>query len=154
MNTDDLKLSQMTLSQRQQHLDLKTGCMLPAKPRKIKSRNALKTASQLRPSRNWVCMHACESDSYHGGCCNPQHIYWGTQKENLREFYRGGYSQSAEGVQRAIECKQKKSELMTGKSHTVATRAKMSATHTGKPKSDEHRANLSESQKRSWARRR
>lgn len=80
-------------------------CILPKKPTRRKSRNALVKATGINP-KDLHCLHLCENDSYHGGCINPEHLYWGTKSQNMKDLF---------GSDRGEEARRKISEGQLGK---------------------------------------
>lgn len=78
-----------------------------------------------------------------GKCSNPKHLYWGTRTENVKDAQRHGtwknpYDRLVEtyGVEYARE-----------RLRSVANPAKAGAGNKGKPKTEEHKANIAANRK-------
>ena len=122
--------------QRQDHLDLNDEC----KERGGNSTNHRGVLAQYldtpiygRPAD--LC-HAC----HNAKCSNPKHLYWGTRKENTKDAIANGTFKSAwqntvekYGYEEAIRMQAKGDKSAGGKANK------------GKPKSAEHRKNISKS---------
>lgn len=58
---------------------------------------ALEIAGVKRPSSEFHALHKCDNPS----CCNPEHLYWGTEAQNVRdreERGRGGKRGAKPGI--------------------------------------------------------
>jgi len=79
-----------------------------------------------------VC-HAC----HNGSCSNPNHLYWGTAKENRRDYMNNGgksiWEKMVEKYGYEEACKMN-SKGKTGNTHGRGNK--------GKPKSEEHKKKL------------
>lgn len=81
--------------------------------------------------------HACHNDK----CSNPKHLYWGTRKENARDYMdNGGRSVWQKMVDKYGEDGARQLNI---RSKTAAARA--GSANKGKPKSEEHKKRISES---------
>jgi len=76
-----------------------------------------------------------------GKCSNPKHLYWGTRKENIEDAKRHGTW--ANQWDRLVE----KVGIEAAREHmkTISDPAKAGAGNKGKPKSEEHKRNISKS---------
>lgn len=90
--------------------------------------------------------HACHNDK----CSNPQHLYWGTSKENVRDAMDNGTHQSIwdrmidkHGLDEARQIQARKA----GKMNSILA-LQSRAGSPGKAKSPEHRKKISEALKR------
>lgn len=109
----------------------------------------LKKGSKL--VSRFIC-HTCDVE----GCCNPAHLFLGTQLDNNRDRASKGRSYRPYGdlnVMKRPELREKRGgegNPMFGRSHTVEARAKISASQSGElspTKRPEVRKKLSESGK-------
>lgn len=81
--------------------------------------------------------HACHNDK----CSNPKHLYWGTRKENARDYVdNGGKTVWQHMVDKYGE---EEARLVNSRSKILA--AKAGRGNKGKPKSEEHKKKISES---------
>lgn len=79
--------------------------------------------------------HACHNDK----CSNPNHLYWGTRKENVRDAITDGAHISP--WQRMVaKYGYKEACAMNGKNRN---HAKAGAGNKGKPKSEDHKRKIS-----------
>ena len=116
-------------------------CILPEKPNPKKSRAALVQATGVNPKAMYCC-HRCPNDSHHGGCINPDHLYWGTPSQNRHDHYQSD---------RAQETRCKLSESRKDIKFSEETRQKMSEAwkvRREKGVSEETKRKMSESAKR------
>lgn len=92
-----------TREERRAHLNLSTPCELNVSALSYRGRLlALLGLNDDVPKcfRHQVhTCHACCNDSGKGSCGNPQHLYFGTAKENLFDRYEGEASRVSELVQ-------------------------------------------------------
>ena len=74
-----------------------------------------------------------------GKCSNPRHLYWGTRKENVADSVRHGTHHN--GWDKLVE----KLGLNAAKEHmrNISNPSKAGSGNKGKPKSDEHKRNIS-----------
>ena len=77
-----------------------------------------------------LCLHTCDESR----CCNPSHLFLGTQKDNLQDMYEKGRNVSTAGYVRSEE---------------VRNRMRESA-KTRPPISEETRMKMTEAQKKAW----
>lgn len=81
--------------------------------------------------------HACHNDK----CSNPKHLYWGTRKENARDYVdNGGKTVWQHMIDKYGEEGARK---INSRSKTLAARA--GRANKGKPKSEEHKRKIAES---------
>ena len=91
-----------------------------------------------------VC-HTCDTPL----CINPNHLFLGTQKDNVQDAVKKGRMIGTKGKKlgpHSEETKRKISQTLTGKKLSEETKIKISITMTGKnfgPHSEEHKKNLS-----------
>jgi len=94
------------------------------------------------PDGMLVC-HTCDNTR----CCNPSHLFLGTQKDNMQDAsYKGRLIHPKEGM-RNMALAMMGNQRTLGRHHTEAARLKMSKALKGKRKTEEHKRKLSESHK-------
>jgi len=90
---------------------------------------------KLTKKKPLVC-HTCDV----GNCVRPDHLWAGTQKENLADMIAKGRKPDLSGPRNGMYGK--RSLGFTGRYHTKKSRLKMSQSRTGKKLSAEHIANI------------
>lgn len=124
---------QLPQSERQKHLQLDEPCIeRGGQSMYLKGLLAhLHNTSIPSGSKIQVC-HAC----HNGACSNPNHLYWGTAKENVHDSYKNGRKSIWEYTVEKYGLKGAR-EKFSRKGNTNANGNK------GKPKSEEHKAKIS-----------
>jgi hypothetical protein len=83
----------LTINQRRDHCSLQSPCQTKtidmARTRKILLKYLGLTKADVKGMH---CCHLCPSDSTHGGCSNPQHLYFGTRTENKLDRLFGHFN--------------------------------------------------------------
>lgn len=92
------------------------------------------------PAGRVILAHACNNEK----CSNPQHLYWGTDKENIIEDnpnWKSVWEKTVEkyGLERAK------------KMNARGDKAKGGRANKGKPKSEEHKRKIAEAIRRKHA---
>lgn len=87
------------------------------------------------PSGRILLCHAC----HNGGCSNPKHLYWGTDKENLEDSklngtWKSGWEKKVEKYGYEIACEMNRR----------GNKSSGGSGNKGKPKSEDHKRNISE----------
>jgi len=90
-----------------------------------------------------VC-HSCDEPS----CCNPKHLWLGTNADNQRDKMDKGRDHFSKGYVVSDKNRARNSELHKGNTYNLGRvlsddhKAKLRASHTGKKLSDEHKAKI------------
>lgn len=74
-----------TLLERQSHCNLNTPCIPSSSPNSPRYHLMRYLGRPALPGRQMNACHLCLTDSRHGRCRNPQHMYWGTPSENMAD---------------------------------------------------------------------
>ena len=119
---------------RTQHLDLTEPCVERGGNSTVHRGVLAQYLNTNLPSKVDLC-HACHNDK----CSNPKHLYWGTRKENIQDAKNNGTWTSVwdklvakYGYEKACEIHSK-----NAKGNTYGSGNK------NKPKSEEHKKNIS-----------
>jgi hypothetical protein len=92
-----------------------------------------------------VC-HGC----HNGECDNPNHLYWGTPRDNYDDYIENGGLTIGEKVKQKY-ASDELSEI--NRQNGSSGWSKGGKANASKPKSEEHRKKLSEASKKDWERR-
>ena len=140
--TEHIKKSR---DERREHLNLDEPCLERGGNSTVHKGVLAQYLTTTIPSGRILLCHACNN----GGCSNPKHLYWGTDKDNLQDAkecgtYKTVWERTIEkyGIDGAIE-QNRKNGLKMGN-----TLGKVSK---NKPKSEEHRQKISKSLKKKKA---
>lgn len=127
-------------NQRQSHLDLDEMCLerggISTNHRGVLAQY-LNTPIYGKPAD--LC-HACNNDK----CSNPKHLYWGTRQENIHDAIARGTFKGAWGS-RVEKYGIDEARRMNARPGNTSAKG-----NKGKPKSEEHRRNISEGLKRAY----
>lgn len=83
---DILKYIELPLTDRQRHLKLEEPCIEIGGYSSVEFRGLLAhhLKTTIPTGKKILCCHGCGN----GQCSNPNHLYWGTYSDNLRDDYR------------------------------------------------------------------
>jgi hypothetical protein len=140
---------QKSKEERQTHLKLSDSCIDRGSPKKTgvsfycKGLMAHILDTTIPAGHKILLCHACNNDI----CCNPNHLYWGTAKENVQDSINCGTNDNKNIWERMIKkYGLDEARKMQGRGNKAAG-GKAGA---GKSKSDEHKQKLSESIKKRY----
>jgi hypothetical protein len=123
-----------TREERTKHLDLTKPCVERGGNSTVHRGVLAQYLDTNLPSKVDLC-HACHNER----CSNPNHLYWGTRKENIQDAKENGNWKSPWDAMVAKygydEACRMNSRKMVGNNHGSGNK--------GKPKSDEHKKNIS-----------
>ena len=117
---------------RTQHLDLTEPCIERGGNSTVHRGVLAQYLDTNFPSNVDLC-HACHNDK----CSNPKHLYWGTRKENVQDAKNNGTFKSPWDIKVEKYGYEEACRLQSRTGNNNGTGNK------GKPKSEEHKKNIS-----------
>lgn len=137
---DAVEYIKLPKQQRQDHLDLTQPCL----ERGGNSTNHRGVLAQYLnttiPAGRVLLCHACSN----AACSNPNHLYWGTDKENVQDAKEAGTWKSM--WQRLVDKYGYDEACAMNQRNSIGNKG--GAGNKGKPKSEEHRKKISEGVKK------
>ena len=83
----------LTINERRDHCNLQSPCQLGTKDRARTRKTLMKYLGLTKVDvKGMDCCHLCPSDTNHGACTNPKHLYFGTPRENKWDFHYGHFN--------------------------------------------------------------
>lgn len=129
-------------SKRQRHLDLTSACLERGGDSVVHRGVLAQYLDSNIPSGYMILLcHAC----HNAKCSNPQHLYWGTPKDNLADAIQNGTRKS---IRELRQLKYSSAEITEQNKKGAAIRNEKLKNNNydqlRKPKSEEHKAKIAE----------